>query len=176
MSRLTLPPVDIADRIDNSPVGALQVSTFALCLLCLIMDGFDVQALGYVAPAIIAEWKIAPALLGPVFAASNFGVLAGQGLSPTAILDLTSFLLQALIAFLGVRAAAALATAWSGREIRLGLWLRLAGVWACAFAPVLGWKLGAGHLTLVTGMLPFLAALALVVAASAGTKDRKAHV
>jgi len=72
------PPVDITDRIDNSPVGALQVSTFALCLLCLIMDGFDVQALGYVAPEIVRAWKIPSAALGPVFGASNFGVLVGS--------------------------------------------------------------------------------------------------
>jgi hypothetical protein len=98
-----------------------------------------------------------------------FGVLARCGFSPTAILDLTTFLLQAVIAFLGVRAAACLATAWSGRDARVGPMLRLAGVWACGFAPVLGWKIGAGHQTLVTGMLPFLAALALVVAATAGT-------
>ena len=78
MSRLILPPVDIADRIDNSPLGALQVSTFALCLLCLIMDGFDVQALGYVAPEIVREWKISNAALGPVFGAGNFGVLVGS--------------------------------------------------------------------------------------------------
>jgi len=97
------------------------------------------------------------------------GVLARCGLSPTAILDLTTFLLQAVIAFLGVRAAAGLATAWSGREARLGLLLRLAGTWACGFAPVLGWKIGAGHQTLVTGMLPFVAAFTLVVAAAAGT-------
>jgi AAHS family 4-hydroxybenzoate transporter-like MFS transporter len=73
-----LPPVDIADRIDNSPLGALQVSTFAICLLCLVMDGFDVQALGYVAPEIVREWKISNAALGPVFGASNFGVLVGS--------------------------------------------------------------------------------------------------
>jgi AAHS family 4-hydroxybenzoate transporter-like MFS transporter len=78
MSRLTPPPVSIADRIDNSPVGALQITTFAICLLCLIMDGFDVQALGYVAPEIVREWKIASAALGPVFGAANFGVLVGS--------------------------------------------------------------------------------------------------
>jgi len=78
MSRLTVPPIDIAERIDNSPVGALQVSTFALCLLCLIMDGFDVQALGYVAPEIVREWGTANAALGPVFGAGNFGVLVGS--------------------------------------------------------------------------------------------------
>ena len=98
-----------------------------------------------------------------------FGLLARAGFSPTAILDLTTFLLQAVIAFLGVRASAGLATAWSGREAPVGPLLRLAGIWACAFAPVLGWKIGAGHQTLVTGMLPFLAAFALVVAAGTET-------
>jgi MFS transporter, AAHS family, 4-hydroxybenzoate transporter len=78
MSRVTPPPVNIADRIDHSPVGALQVSTFALCLLCLIMDGFDVQALGYVAPEIVRAWGIGNAALGPVFGAANFGVLVGS--------------------------------------------------------------------------------------------------
>jgi MFS transporter, AAHS family, 4-hydroxybenzoate transporter len=78
MSRVTPPRVDIADRIDDSPVGALQVSTFALCLLCLIMDGFDVQAIGYVAPEIVRAWNVNNAALGPVFGAGNFGVLVGS--------------------------------------------------------------------------------------------------
>src|SRR2546428_14175242 len=70
-----------------------------------------------------------------------FGVLARCGFSPTAILDLPTFLLQAVIAFLGGRTAAGLATAWSGRGARVGPLLHLAGVWACAFAPVLGLKI-----------------------------------
>ena len=78
MSRVLPPPVDIADRIDNNPLSPLQISTFALCLLCLIMDGFDVQALGYVAPEIVRAWKISNAALGPVFGAGNFGVLIGS--------------------------------------------------------------------------------------------------
>ena len=47
-------------------------------MICLIMDGFDVQAMGYVAPAIVEEWGIPRALLGGVFAAANFGVLLGS--------------------------------------------------------------------------------------------------
>jgi MFS transporter, AAHS family, 4-hydroxybenzoate transporter len=78
MSRVLPPPVDIADRIDNNPLSTLQISTFALCLLCLIMDGFDVQALGYVAPEVVRAWKISNAALGPVFGAGNFGVLIGS--------------------------------------------------------------------------------------------------
>jgi hypothetical protein len=92
-------------------------------------------------------------------------VLARAGFSPGTILNLTTFFVQAVIAFLGVRAATDLATAWRGSAPRLGWTLRAAGVCACAFAPVLGWRLGYGHLTLVTGTLPYLAALALVAAA-----------
>jgi AAHS family 4-hydroxybenzoate transporter-like MFS transporter len=51
---------------------------FTLCTVCMIMDGFDVQALGYVAPTLVREWQVAPSLLGPVFGAANFGVLLGQ--------------------------------------------------------------------------------------------------
>ena len=72
--------------IDNAPVQRLHYGVVALCAVCMLMDGFDVQALGYVAPALVSEWKINPALLGPVFGASNFGVLVGQ-LSFTVLAD-----------------------------------------------------------------------------------------
>lgn len=70
--------INVSDVIDRSQIGPLQTSTFAICLLCLIMDGFDVQALGYVAPEIVRGWKISNAALGPVFGAGNFGVLVGS--------------------------------------------------------------------------------------------------
>lgn len=76
MSRIV--KINVSEIVDNSRIGSLQVSTFAMCLLCLIMDGFDVQALGYVAPAIVRDWNIPNAALGPVFGAGNFGVLIGS--------------------------------------------------------------------------------------------------
>ncbi len=69
--------VNVSDVIDGSSLGSLQAATFALCLACLIMDGFDVQALGYVAPALVRDWNIRSAALGPVFGAGNLGVLIG---------------------------------------------------------------------------------------------------
>jgi AAHS family 4-hydroxybenzoate transporter-like MFS transporter len=69
--------VNIADVVDGSRIGGLQIRLFALCALCLIMDGFDVQALGYVAPAITADWQIDRSELGLVFGFGNFGVLLG---------------------------------------------------------------------------------------------------
>src|SRR5919106_6742348 len=73
-----VPTLNIAEIVDRSRIGSLQIGLFALCALCLIMDGFDVRAVGYTAPAIIQEWGIPQAALGPVFGAGNFGVLVGS--------------------------------------------------------------------------------------------------
>ncbi len=70
--------IRIADVIDRSKIGSLQVTLFILCAACLIMDGFDVQAVGYVAPSIIKEWKIPGSTLGNMLASGNFGVLVGS--------------------------------------------------------------------------------------------------
>jgi hypothetical protein len=61
---------------------AFQAMLLALCGLCLLIDGFDAQAMDYVAPRVIAEWQVAKTALGPVFSASLFGMLLGAlGLS-----------------------------------------------------------------------------------------------
>src|SRR2546422_5790800 len=70
--------VDISAVIDKSKISAFQTGIFVLCGLCLIMDGFDVQALGYLAPAIIKDWQLAPAQMGPVLSAALFGILVGS--------------------------------------------------------------------------------------------------
>jgi len=70
--------VNVAELVDNSTIGTFQIVLFVLCAACLIMDGFDVQAMGYVAPAIIREWKVPNSALGPVFGAGNTGVLLGS--------------------------------------------------------------------------------------------------
>ena len=59
--------------IGQSRIGGLQMTVFALCSLCLLLDGFDVQSMGYVAPALTQEWKIPSAALGNVFGAAPFG-------------------------------------------------------------------------------------------------------
>ncbi len=70
--------INVSDLIDRSPVSRFQIGVFILCGLCLIMDGFDVQSIGYVAPALSQEWKIAPAILGSVLSAALYGVLFGS--------------------------------------------------------------------------------------------------
>src|SRR5215510_8837237 len=69
--------INVTEIIDNSSFTPLHWRSFTLCMACLVMDGFDVQVLGYTAPSIVREWGVPAATLGPVFAAANFGVLLG---------------------------------------------------------------------------------------------------
>jgi AAHS family 4-hydroxybenzoate transporter-like MFS transporter len=70
--------IDAARIIDDSRFGSYQLFITILCGLCLIMDGFDTQAMGYVAPAVIRDWHIAKEELAPVFSAALFGMLIGS--------------------------------------------------------------------------------------------------
>jgi AAHS family 4-hydroxybenzoate transporter-like MFS transporter len=70
--------VNVSEVVGNSNFGGFQLGLCILCGLCLIMDGFDVQAMGYVAPVILKEWHVPNAQFGPVFGAGLFGILVGS--------------------------------------------------------------------------------------------------
>ncbi|MEK6350201.1 MAG: MFS transporter [Burkholderia sp.] len=68
--------------IEDTRRPGFHALLLVLCGACLVIDGFDAQAMGYVAPSVIAEWGVAKSALGPVFSASLFGMLIGAlGLS-----------------------------------------------------------------------------------------------
>lgn len=69
--------VNVAQVIDGQKVGALQLRAFLLCAAVLFVDGFDVQGITYVAPAISRDWELARGALGPTFSAGLFGVMLG---------------------------------------------------------------------------------------------------
>jgi AAHS family 4-hydroxybenzoate transporter-like MFS transporter len=70
--------INVTSVIDDSRISAFQISTYLLCFACLLMDGFDVQSLGYVAPALSSELHISRGQLGPVLSAAPLGVLIGS--------------------------------------------------------------------------------------------------
>src|SRR5690349_12441890 len=79
MSSPASPKINIGQLLDDSKVGPLHIQVFTLCMICLVMDGFDVQAMGYTAPAVLKEWHVpAGSQMGQVFAAANVGVLIGS--------------------------------------------------------------------------------------------------
>ena len=70
--------IDVVKLIDESPIGKFQWWIFILCGICMVLDGFDVQAMGYVAPALLQDWHVDKSSLGPVFGAGLFGLLIGS--------------------------------------------------------------------------------------------------
>jgi AAHS family 4-hydroxybenzoate transporter-like MFS transporter len=70
--------VNVSKLVDHSRLGVFQITVFILCGFCLIMDGFDVQSMGYVGPTLIPEWKITPQTWGTVLSAAPMGVLIGS--------------------------------------------------------------------------------------------------
>ena len=70
-------PVDLARLIDEQPVGRRQVGLLVFCAAVLFVDGFDTQAIGYVAPEIARVWHLPRGALGPVFSASLVGLMLG---------------------------------------------------------------------------------------------------
>ncbi len=48
--------INVSDVLDRSKVSRHHLWALVICALCMIVDGFDVQAMGYVAPALIKEW------------------------------------------------------------------------------------------------------------------------
>src|ERR1700709_992331 len=69
--------IDVADFIDQQPVGAFPIKLLATCAAVLFLDGSDTQAIGYVAPAVAKEWSLSKGALGPVFSAGLFGLMIG---------------------------------------------------------------------------------------------------
>lgn len=77
--------IDLTRVIDSSPISRLQWRVIALCFLVAFVDGFDTQAIGYVAPAIMSEFGIAKAMMGFGFSAGLVGLMIGAaGLSALA--------------------------------------------------------------------------------------------
>lgn len=69
--------LDVQEVVNAHPLSAFQKRVIFLCFLVVAIDGFDTAAIGFIAPALKAEWGATPAELAPLFAAGLFGLMAG---------------------------------------------------------------------------------------------------
>ncbi|PZX23970.1 4-hydroxybenzoate transporter PcaK [Cupriavidus phytorum] len=104
-------PLNVTAFIDRQPLSAFQVTIVVLCFLIVAVDGFDTAAIGFIAPAIRAEWQLTPAQLAPLFGAGLGGLMAGAFLfGPLADrFGRKGVLVLSVLCF----GAASLASAWS---------------------------------------------------------------
>jgi MFS transporter, AAHS family, 4-hydroxybenzoate transporter len=70
--------IDVQRFIDARGLSRVQVLLLVLCFLVVAVDGFDTIAIGFIAPAIRAEWGATPAQLAPLFGAGHFGLVIGS--------------------------------------------------------------------------------------------------
>lgn len=89
----------LKDLIDESPISTPQIVVVAICFVLNVLDGFDVVAISYAAPAIAEDWRIAPTTLGVVFSAGLVGMTVGaMFLAPfTDVIGRRKMILYALI-------------------------------------------------------------------------------
>ena len=72
-----LPNPDFASPMDASPLTRYQIGIIVLCAVVTMADGFDTQAIAFVAPEIARIWDVPIAQFGAVFGAGLLGGMAG---------------------------------------------------------------------------------------------------
>lgn len=123
---------DIIEKLNQSPMSRTQIVGVALTTTISALDGYDVLAISFAAPGLLADWGISKAELGLAMSSGLVGMAAG------------SFLLAPLGDRFGRRAIALIClalmavgmflSAWSGSASELAFWRALTGIGIGAMA------------------------------------------
>ena len=68
----------VAIVIDEAPIGRLHWRIFLICAAIMSLDGFDLGLLGFVVPAMAADWSLPPSSFAFALSASLIGVAFGS--------------------------------------------------------------------------------------------------
>jgi MFS transporter, AAHS family, 4-hydroxybenzoate transporter len=77
MSEVSQPEFDVSAIIDRSRLSALQWRAILLCAMVAILDGFDTQAIAFVAPVIAHELNVDSTAFGIIFGVGLLGSMIG---------------------------------------------------------------------------------------------------
>ena len=69
--------IDVSDVIERQRRNGLVLKVMILSTAMMLLDGYDLHAMAFAAPALIRSWGIDKATLGVVFSAGVFGILVG---------------------------------------------------------------------------------------------------
>ena len=70
--------LDIVELVNVPHMTGFQKLVVLLCAIIAMLDGFDTQAIAFVAPAIAAEWGADKSAFGPVFSSALVGLAVGS--------------------------------------------------------------------------------------------------
>ncbi len=72
--------IQVSRLLDERGLSAFQIRVLVWSVLIALIDGYDIGAIAFAAPHLIADWHVHPADLKWVLTASNIGVLFGSQL------------------------------------------------------------------------------------------------
>ncbi len=74
---MAAPTMHVPDIINEGRISAFQYMIVLLCGLVMLIDGFDTQAISYIAPRMAREWGTPLMMLGAIFASALVGLMIG---------------------------------------------------------------------------------------------------
>ena len=74
------PEIQVSRLLDEPGLGPYQIRLMAWAVSLSLIDGYDIGAIAFVAPHLVASWGIKRSALGPVLSANNIGVLFGSAI------------------------------------------------------------------------------------------------
>ena len=72
--------IQVSRLLDQHGLGAFQIRLLAWSILIALIDGYDIGAISFAAPHLVAAWGVERSALGPVLSANNIGVLFGSAI------------------------------------------------------------------------------------------------
>jgi AAHS family 4-hydroxybenzoate transporter-like MFS transporter len=69
--------LDVTEIIDRRPLSPLGLRVAILCGLAMVLDGFDIQVITFVAPVLTEALGVSRSMLGPVFSIGLLGTTLG---------------------------------------------------------------------------------------------------
>ncbi len=69
--------IDVTQLIDRQPVSKFLMGVLFLCLLVTLADGYNITVVSFAAPAIVKDWSLNRAALGPLFSSALIAGLIG---------------------------------------------------------------------------------------------------
>ena len=79
------------------PLSALQLRIFLLCALIVLLDGYDLQAMGLAVPALGRQWHLTPSAFTLAQSASLLGLGLGSAfIAPLGDRSVLSYLVSPL--------------------------------------------------------------------------------
>src|SRR5581483_2731590 len=70
--------VEVTEVVDSAKFLGLPLGITFLTVLMMLVDGFDLQTMSFVAPKLIGEWGVSQASLGTVLSGSMIGMAIGS--------------------------------------------------------------------------------------------------